>query len=144
MSNDNYITELPIYKKAQLLYHLVESLGASLPDDDPLIQRSKKSMRSNVMVLSTKIVGAELGGLYSIKMQYAALLRDYVIKLKSQLDTLTLMHGYPDNEYIALIRQEIEAFRALFIEWVASFDKTNYVWDEWELFNPPGAVKGED
>ena len=144
MSDDDYIIELPIYKKAQLLYHLVESLGASLPDDDALIQRSKKSMRSNVMVLSTKIVGAELGGLYSIKMQYAALIRDYVIKLKSQLDTLTLMHGYPDNEYIALIRAEIEAFRELFIDWVARFDKSDYIWDEWELFNPPGAVRGID
>jgi hypothetical protein len=144
MSEELNQASLPIYKKSQLLYHLVESLGASLPEENPLIQRSKKSMRSNVMVLSTKIVGAELGGLYSIKMQYAALIREYVLKLKSQLDTLTLMHGYPDNEYIALIRAEIEEFRKLFIDWVASFDKSNYSWDDWELFNPPGAVRGID
>jgi len=122
----------------------VESLGASLPEDDALIQRSKKSMRNNVMVLSTKIVGAEIGGLYSIKMQCAALIREYVMKLKSKLDTLTLLHGYPEDEYIALIRAEIEEFRKLFVEWVASFDKSNYSWDEWELFNPPGAVRRID
>ena len=42
--------------------------------------------------------------------------------------------------YVTLIRKEIDEFRMLFIDWVAGFDKCNYIWDEWELFNPPGAI----
>ena len=45
-----------------------------------------------------------------------------------------------DKEYITLLRNEIEEFRLLFIEWVAGFDKSNYIIDRWGLFNPPGVT----
>jgi len=32
----------------------------------------------------------------------------------------------------------VEEYRLLFIDWVASFDKWNYIIDRWGLFNPPG------
>jgi hypothetical protein len=28
----------------------------------------------------------------------------------------------------------------LFIDWVNGFDTNNHIWDEWGLFNPPGAI----
>ena len=37
-----------------------------------------------------------------------------------------------------MVRQLIEEYRLLFIDWVATFDKTNYIIDRWGLFNPPG------
>ena len=36
------------------------------------------------------------------------------------------------------IRDLIEEYRLLFIEWVAGFDKWDYIIDRWGLFNPPG------
>jgi hypothetical protein len=43
-----------------------------------------------------------------------------------------------DKDYISLLRNEIDEFRLLFIDWVASFDAWNYIKDDWGLFNPPG------
>jgi hypothetical protein len=43
-----------------------------------------------------------------------------------------------DKEYIEFFRNEIEEFRLLFIDWVASFDQWIYIIDRWGLFNPPG------
>jgi len=37
-----------------------------------------------------------------------------------------------------MVRDLIEEYRLLFIEWVAGFDKWDYVIDRWGLFNPPG------
>ena len=32
----------------------------------------------------------------------------------------------------------------LLINWVANFDTYNYIWDDWELFNPKGAIPPTD
>jgi hypothetical protein len=45
-----------------------------------------------------------------------------------------------DKEYFTLLRNAIEEFRLLFIEWVGSFDQWDYVIDRWGLFNPPGVT----
>ena len=48
MSDYDKTKELPIYKKAELLFQLVESLVASLPEDDDFIQSTKEFMRAGV------------------------------------------------------------------------------------------------
>ncbi len=135
---------LPIYQKAELIYQLVESLVASLPEDDDYIQSTKGFMREDALIMTAKIAGAEAGGLYSIKMQNAALIREHAMHLYVQVGSLRFMPSFEQPEYVTLIRAEIEAFRELYIDWVAGFDKSDYIWDEWELFNPPGAVRGID
>ncbi len=51
------------------------------------------------------------------------------------------MHkNFKELEYVQLIRKELNDFRLLFIEWVESFDTNNHIWDDWGLFNPPGAI----
>ncbi|HNW57202.1 MAG TPA: hypothetical protein PLR88_09465 [Bacteroidales bacterium] len=37
-----------------------------------------------------------------------------------------------------MVRDLIEEYRLLFIDWVAGFDKWDYIIDRWGLFNPPG------
>jgi hypothetical protein len=39
-----------------------------------------------------------------------------------------------DFDYLDLLRNEIEEFRLIFIDWVQSFDKTNDIPDNWGLF----------
>ena len=46
--------------------------------------------------------------------------------------------GFEYVEYYQLVRDLIEEYRLLFIDWVAGFDKWDYIIDRWGLFNPPG------
>lgn len=141
MKRHEDIRKMPIYQKAELIFKLVESLYATLPNDDVLIEATKEFMRGDAMILSAKIAGAEGGDLYAIRMQNAALIREHAMHLYVQVGSLRFHENYADLEYVELIRKEIENFRELFIEWIHSFDTSNYIWDDWELFNPPGAIK---
>lgn len=134
------IKNLPIYQKAELLFQLVQSLVASLPEEDEYIQATKHLMMEDAMIIPAKIAGAEGGDMYSIRMQNAAIIREHAMHLYVQVGSLRFHKEYKDLEYVKLIRNEIDAFRILFIEWVKNFDTANYFWDEWELFNPPGAI----
>lgn len=136
--------QLPIYQKAELLFQLVESLAASLPEDNELLQSMKEIMRADAMMLPAKIAGAEAGNIYSIRMQNAAIIRFHAMSLYTQVGGLSLYDESIDTSFTKLIRTEIENFRSLFIDWVASFDKSDYIWDEWELFNPKGAIPPTD
>ncbi len=140
MSHFDKIKKLPIYKKAELIYQLVESLAASLPEDDDFIQGTKDIMRADAMIITAKIAGAEGGDLYSIRMQNAAIIRDHAMSLYVQVGSLRFEKNYKDLEYVKVIRSEVDEFRLLFIEWVNGFDTNNHIWDEWELFNPKGAI----
>ncbi|WP_298308590.1 hypothetical protein [Flavobacterium sp.] len=138
------LKKLPIYQKAELLFQLVQSLVASLPEEDEYIQATKHLMMEDAMIIPAKIAGAEGGDMYSIRMQNAAIIREHAMHLYVQVGSLRFHKEYKDLEYVKLIRNEIDAFRLLFIEWVKSFDTTNYYWDEWELFNPEGATPRVD
>jgi len=140
MSRFDETHKLPLFQKAELIYQLVESLVASLPEEDEYIQDTKHLMREDAMIIPAKIAGAEGGDLYSIRMQNASLIREHAMHLYVQVGSLRFHKSYKDLEYIKLIRKEIDEFRLLFIEWIESFDTNNHIWDEWGLFNPPGAI----
>lgn len=138
------IEDLPIYQKAISICKLVESFMLAIPQDDIFLQQSKGMMLEDAFFITTKIVGAEGGDLYSIRMENAAIVREHAIHLSTQIGSLRFHSKFKDVEYITLIRQELDEFRLLFIEWVASFDSNNHIWDEWELFNPSGAIRPND
>ena len=144
MSSLDKTRNLPIYQKAELIYQLVESLMTTLADDDDFIQNTKELMRADAMLITAKIAGAEGGDLYSIRMQNAALIREYAMHLYVQVGSLRFQENYTDLEYVKLIRKEIEEFRLLFIDWVNGFDTNNHIWDEWGLFNPLGSIAPTD
>jgi hypothetical protein len=144
MPNYDKTQQLPIYQKAELLFQLVESLAASLPEENELLQSMKEIMRADAMMLPAKIAGAEAGNIYSIRMQNAAIIRFHAMSLYTQVGGLSLYDESIDTAFTNLIRTEIENFRLLFINWVQSFDTSNYIWDEWELFNPKGAIPPTD
>jgi hypothetical protein len=91
----------------------------------------------NSMIIPAKIVGAMSVDLYHIKMENATLIK--VAAEKIQVNCTSLLdftYGY--NEYLQVLKEEIEDFRILFAEWVKTFDKESYTIDRWGLFNPPG------
>ncbi|MFN3756522.1 MAG: hypothetical protein ACK4RM_06175 [Flavobacterium sp.] len=141
MKSHKDIMKMPLYQKAELIIDLVESLYATLPEDDFMVQATKEFMMEDAMLLASKIAGAEGGDFYDIRMQNAAIIREHAMHLYVQVGSLRFHENYADVEYVELIRKEIDNFRELFIEWVQGFDTSNYIWDPWELFNPPGAIK---
>ncbi len=140
MNRKEKLDNLPIYKKAELIFQLVNSLMDAIPEEDEYLSQTKYMMRDDATIICAKIAGAEGGNMFSIRMQNASIIRDYAMHLYTQVGSLRFQDSFKETEYIILIRNEIDNFRELFIEWVANFDKSNYHWDEWELFNPPGAI----
>jgi len=57
---------------------------------------------------------------------------------------LSLYDESIDNSFTTHIRTEIENFRLLFIDLINGFYMFNYILDDWELFNPKGAIPPTD
>jgi hypothetical protein len=129
--------DLAIYKKGKEILDVVLEIGALIPEDDEVLQEIKGWMFDDAMQLTVKIAGAEAGGLYDLKMEAAAIIRKAARDLIIQQHSLEAF-GFRYVEYYKIIRELMEEYRLLFIDWVARFDKWDYIIDRWGLFNPPG------
>ncbi len=128
---------LPIYKKGKEIFDVVHQIAELIPDDNEMLQSTKGFMISGAALLTVKVAGATAGGLYDIKMEAACIIRKAAMNLQIQNHNLE-MFGFKEAHYYDLVRELIEEYRLLFIDWVASFDQWDYVIDRWGLFNPPG------
>ncbi|MDX1284469.1 MAG: hypothetical protein R3182_05640 [Draconibacterium sp.] len=140
MENEDHIRkhkDLPIYKKAEEIFEIVSKIADLIPDDDSPLSSVKGQMLGDSMTIMAKIAGAEGGDIYDLRMENAAIIRKAARDLMVTKHSLE-MYGFKEFEYFDMVRDLIEEFRLLFIEWVAGFDKWNYIIDRWGLFNPPG------
>lgn len=132
---------LPIYKKAMEMLDVMHSLEEAAPklagDMGEMLESQLGHMMADAMMIPAKIAGAEGGGLYDLRMENAAIIRKAARDLVVGLRGLE-MFGWDDQRYFNILRAETEEFRLLFIDWVAGFDRNDYVIDRWGLFNPPG------
>lgn len=128
---------LPIFKKAEEIFDAVKEISDLIPEDDEHLQFIKAQMIGDAMMIMAKIAGAEGGDLYDLRMENAAIIRKAARDLKVTNHSLE-MFGFKEVEYYNIVRDLIEEFRILFIDWVAGFDQWNYIIDRWGLFNPPG------
>lgn len=139
MENSNDRRQSPLYKKSEQIFKLTHALIEIIPQDNEFLQETcSKFMMEDAMMIAAKISGAEAVDLYDIKMENAAIIRKCARELYVRAGSLRFEEDIKDKEYIELLRNEIEEFRLLFIDWVASFDQWNYIIDRWGLFNPPG------
>lgn len=129
--------KLEIFKKGQEIFEVVHQICELIPEENEHLQFIKGQMLSDAALLTVKIAGAEGGGLYDIRMECAAIIRKAARDLMVSNHSLE-MFGFKEVEYFDIVRDLIEEYRLLFIEWVAGFDKWNYYIDRWGLFNPPG------
>ena len=131
--------ELPIYKKGEEIYEVVNQICQLIPDDenDKPLGHVKSIMLEDAMMLTVKVAGATAGQLYDIKMEAAAIIRKSARNLMIQNHSLE-MFGFEYVEYFQIVRDLLEEYRLLFIDWVSKFDHWNYAIDRWGLFNPPG------
>lgn len=102
----------------------------------------KGLMMEDVMIINAKLRGAEAVDLYSQRMENAVVIKIHAVSLLTATSGLKMM-GLSSNKYLQLLRDEIEAFRKLFVDWVASFDKTNDIPDDWGLFSKPNNEDGD-
>ena len=49
--------------------------------------------------------------------------------------------GFDEADYYLIVSKQLEEFRLMFRDWVASFDPKKFIVDEWGLFNPPGITQ---
>lgn len=131
------VKDLLIYRKGKEIFDVVHHIGSIIPEDNDHLQMIKGNMLVDAGLLSVKIAGASRVDLYDLKMEAAAIIR------KAARDVILYSHslemfGFKDVKYFELVRELVEEYRLLFIDWVASFDKWNYIIDRWGLFNPPG------
>ncbi len=131
--------ELPIFKKAEEIFEVVKQISDLIPEDSSNrnLLFVKGEMLGNASTILAKIAGAEGGDLYDLRMENAAIIRKAARDLMVTKHSLK-MFGFKEVEYFEMVRDLIEEFRLLFIDWVAGFDKWNYIIDRWGLFNPPG------
>ena len=128
---------LPIYKKGKEILDVVTQIGDLIPEDNEDLQYIKVQMFNDATLLIIKIAGAEGGNLYDIRMECAAIIRKAARDLMVTNYSLE-MFGFKEVEYFDIVRDLIEEYRFLFIDWVAGFDEWDNTIDRWGLFNPPG------
>lgn len=133
------LDELPIYIKAEEIFKLTEALVRTIPEDNKFLQdTTARFIIEDAMMIPVKIAGSSRVGLYDLRMENAAIIRKCARDLYVHAGSLRFEENFKDNEYVELLRNTIEEFRLLFIDWVAGFDQWDYIIDRWGLFNPPG------
>lgn len=137
MRHQNKIEQMPLYKKGIEIFEVVKQICDLIPDDDEHLQFVKSCLFEDATKLTVKIAGAEGADIYDLRMEAATIIRKAANDLMVQKHSLE-MFGFEYSEYFDIVRELIEEYRLLFIDWVKGFDQWNYVVDRWGLFNPPG------
>lgn len=139
MSKRDELKQMPLYQKAEQILKITMGLVEIVPKENEFLQETTvRFMMENAFLIPAKIAGATGAGLYDLKMENATLIRKAARELYVQAGGLRFEECIKDQDYIILLRNTIDEFRLLFIDWVAGFDVWDYIKDNWGLFNPPG------
>jgi hypothetical protein len=129
MSHD--LKEMPVFQKANSIVALTKHLVNAFDEEKDELKLGE-IMLSNASIIPAKIAGAEAGDLYSLRMENAIIIKIAARELLVQT-TLCKHMKLNHHDHLQLLRNEIEQFRILYLEWVKSFDPNNDVKDAWSL-----------
>ncbi|WP_326983015.1 hypothetical protein VUJ46_00270 [Chryseobacterium sp. MYb264] len=129
-----FAEDLPLFQKAEEIDNTLRTITDLFPEDNEYLQSIKRHLLEDIMVIQSKISGAEAVKLYDIKMENAAIIRKAARDIMVGGNVLE-MFGFSDAAYYKLIRNQIEDFRLLFIKWVAAFNPRHFITDNWGLFS---------
>lgn len=125
------IDNLPLMKKAWEVYRLTKTIVETMRETaSPMAQTVGEQLLTDAVTLIPKIAGAEGSELYTLKMENAVVIKLHARSLLTTTNWLRMEKLTPP-EHIQLLRDVIDEFRLLFIDWVAGFDKTDDIPDEW-------------
>jgi hypothetical protein len=126
------VESLPIYQKAEEIAELTRRIVDSIDDEEVRMLHSNTMLEDSI-ALSAKIAGAEAVNDYIIRMENATLIKIHARRLQTRSASL-IFAGVLPEEYLRLLRKEIDTFRLLFKQWVKSFDCCDKDGDGWGLF----------
>jgi|GEM_PF-2325960 len=135
---------LPIFRQSVVILHLVEHIveGIKLGDQNSSSQLKStprqpytQQMMENAILIPSAIAAAHGVDLYDLKMENATLVRKAARELIQDSKGL-LTSGYQDKEYLDVLAEAIETLRSIFLQWVQTFNSSQYINDTWGLFNP--------
>ena len=126
------VEALPIYQKAEEIRELTQRIIDSIDNDHVKMIHSNIMLEDSV-VITAKIAGAEAMDDFILKMENATLIKIHARSLQAQTASL-IYEGILPEEYLQLLRKEIDAFRLLFLEWIKGFHKAPKSGDGWGLF----------
>ena len=124
--------KLPIFEKANELLDLTPALVDTIDPEKDKLQMAEYMMAS-AMIIPAKIAGAEGGGLYSLRMENAIIIKRAAMDLLASTSS-NRMEGINPPEHLQLLRDEIENFRLLYKDWIEGFDKSDDIDDGWYQF----------
>lgn len=126
------VEALPIFQKAEDIRDLTQRIIDSI-DDEGIKMIHSNIMLEDSIILQVKIAGAEAMDDYILKMENATVIKIHARSLQAQSASLIFEDVLPE-EYLRLLRKEIEAFRLLFKEWIKTFHTAPKEGDGWGLF----------
>ena len=123
----------PLTKQSKEIYNIVNAIVESLPEDEREMHGGL--LLESAMIIEAKIAGAMYSESWLICMQNAAIIRSHAEHLRLSNHSLRAMSS-AENDYVDLLRREMETFRELFRDWVKEFDAidSDEPEDEWGLF----------
>jgi hypothetical protein len=128
--------KLPIYKQSLLIRKLTRLFAEAIEEEDDDMNL-KQLMLENAYMISSKIMGAEAGELFSYRLENAFSIKRYANELDVEI-ALCESKDLGNMDYLPQLKKEIEKLRTMFIHWVDSFDKTKDVEDDWALWRDYG------
>jgi hypothetical protein len=108
--------KLPVYQKSQELFDLADVIAESLKEDS-MKEHLAIQMCSNAALIQAKIAGAEGGSLYSLRMQNAVLIKLAVQDMFNAVSFASMVK-INEEDYVQLMREKVEEFRLVFVEWI--------------------------
>lgn len=132
-----------LFDKGGQIIELVHEITDLIPEDDEMLKQVAAFMKEDAYMLQVKVSGAEGGKLYDIRMECAAIIRKAGRDLHVQKHNLE-MFDFEYVSYMDLLRDKLDEYKAIFIQWVGTFDPKVAIKDDWGLFNPPGVDLDDD
>lgn len=130
-SSRDQIYSHPLMKKANEIVSLTHALVGSL--DEARKELYGGMMMEDAMVICAKFAGAQGVDDFILKMENATIMKVHARHLNSMTYQLAMEETHAE-EHLQLLREAIDEFRLLFVEWVKSFDSAERYDDGWGLF----------
>lgn len=127
----NRIYRHPLMVKAKDIVGLTHALVGSL--DEARKELYGGIMMEDATLMSSKFAGAEAIDDYVAKMENATIMKVHAKSLRAMTFQLAVESTHAE-EHLQLLRDAIEDYRKLFVDWVKGFDSTEKYDDGWGIF----------
>jgi len=131
MSRLDKYRKLPVFQKSEEILELANVIAETLKEDEKK-EHLAAEILTNAMLMQVKIAGAEGGGLYSLKMQNAVLIKLAAHDMLNAV-IVSAMLEINEEDYVELMRDKVEEFRLAFVDWIRGFDKSYDIPDNWAI-----------